>query len=221
MNHTDSIFFLPKSLFLSFNQIMVFRQLIFPTTNSDDPTGFSDTPPSAVLAFFVFSGAALDVLSALFALISLLSLRKTAKTIQEAKSQVCCAIWAAHDATRVPHYCHPDLCDVPARFPDDLFRLLHMMDYHSNFCFVNFLLFNAGMAFFSTSACVVAFLEMATLPVVVGISLTIFTISMNVLMVVGVMRTGRYWRKFFSYVASSFRTWLDSTKKPVLGEKPV
>jgi hypothetical protein len=200
-----------------------FRQLIFPTTNTDGPTGFSDIP--AVLAFFVFSGAALDVLSALFALISLLSLRKTAKSIQEAKSQVCSAIWVAHDAIQVPYLCHPDRCDIPARFPDDLYRLLHTLDYHSNFCFVSFLVFNAGMAFFSVSGCVVAILTMATraLSVVAGISMIIFVISMNGLMVVGVMRTGRYWRKFFSYMAShcSIRTWLDSRKKLVLDEKAV
>lgn len=157
------IHFFPKSLFLSFNQIVLFRQLIFPTTNSDNPTGFSDIPPSGLLAFFVFSGAALDILSVLFTLISLLSLRKTAKTIHKAKSQVYCAIWAAHDVTRIPHHCHPDRCNISVRFPDDLCRLLHLLDYHLNFCFVSFLVFNAGMTFFSVSACIVAILDMATL----------------------------------------------------------
>jgi hypothetical protein len=196
---------------------VVFRDLMSPSTDSDDPTSLSG-PASAVLKFLVFSGAALDVLGAVFALISLLSLCKTTKTIHEAKHQVCCDIWDTYDATRVPDYC------IPLRFPDDLRSLLHIMDHHSNFHFAHFLVFNAGMAFFLVSICFVIFFAVATraLSVVAGISMMVFAIMMNLLMVVGIMRcTGRYWRKFLSYAACSFRIWLDSLKKPALQEKVV
>jgi hypothetical protein len=143
LNHL-SIF--PKSLSFAFDQIRIKF-----TTELDDLTTFFDFPASPVFNFFFVGGITFDILGAVLALTSVLALRKMANTIDEVKSNVCGAVWHADDAI---HVCsRRGSCAVPARFADDLPRILHIVDHHSNVNFGVFLAFNAGMAFEFMSAC--------------------------------------------------------------------
>ena len=59
-------------------------------------------------------------------IISVPSPDKMANTIRQAKYNVCGVVWHGHDATP-GHLCSQrERCTIPARFPDDLRRLLHI-----------------------------------------------------------------------------------------------
>ena len=138
----------PKSFLFAFEQIRIKF-----TTDSDDLTTFFDLPAGPVFKFFFLCSITFDILGIVFALTSVLALRKMPNAIHEVKSNVCSIIWHSQNATPGHLCCRQDHCTIPARFPEELRRLLHIMDHHSNVNFGAVLAFNAGMAFYFMSAC--------------------------------------------------------------------
>jgi hypothetical protein len=136
--------------------LFAFNQITLIKSNSSidwgDLTTYFDLPASPVFKFFFVGGITFDILGVVFALTSVFALRKIANTIHEVKSNVCSVVWSAQNATP-GHFCFKrDRCTIPARFPEDLRRLLHIMDYLSNVNFAAVVAFNAGIAFYLMSA---------------------------------------------------------------------
>ena len=143
--------------------------------------------------FFCFSSFAIDILGALFTFTyAHCNLCKIADTVCKSESGVCGAVWRGYR-----EYCIP-CCNLLHRFPDDLHRLLYIMDHHSNVNFGLFMVLNAGVLFNLMSLCTVLIM---VAPPVVWVPMMVFSTTF----ILGYMQLWRctqaYWKKFFSYLA--------------------
>lgn len=190
--HIQSSVF-PKSLLFAFEQIRIKF-----TTGSDDLAIF-DLPASPVFKFFFVGGITFDILGVVFALTSVLALRKIANAVHKVKSNVCEVVWCAQNATPGHFCCRQDRCTIPARFPEELRRLLRIMDHHSNVNFAAVLAFNAGVAFYFMSACTVGVITNQS------VGAWVCVVLVMVLMILFFVKlcpcTRMHWGIFLSYLA--------------------
>jgi len=199
LSHSIICFF-PKSFLFVFEQIRVTTIGSKSSTDSGDLTTFSDLPASPVFNFFFVAGITFDILGVVFALASVLALRKMANTIREVKSNVCEVVWCAQNATPGHFCCRQDRCTIPARFPEDLSRFLHIMDHHSNVNFGAVVAFNAGMAFYFMSACTLGVITNQSVGDWVCVVLVMVVMVLFYVKLCPCTRT--HWGIFLSYLAA-------------------